>query len=166
MWRQLHLSACASHLRGTTTSEASAPVGDEKMANWPASCRIPICSPRQPAVYRLQALGCRVQCFIRFCRIASKFTCCKKTLHACSHERICTHAGHAGAIIAGGKGGALDKAAALEAVGIRVVNSPAILGKAMVEVCQRSVMLHALFGSCFDTCVDGDVPSLESGLCL
>jgi succinyl-CoA synthetase alpha subunit len=45
--------------------------------------------------------------------------------------------GHAGAIIAGGKGTAADKYAALQKAGVHTVNSPAELGLTMQRVMGR-----------------------------
>jgi succinyl-CoA synthetase alpha subunit len=41
--------------------------------------------------------------------------------------------GHAGAIIAGGKGGAEEKIAAMRDAGIEVADSPAAIGQTMLE---------------------------------
>jgi hypothetical protein len=45
--------------------------------------------------------------------------------------------GHAGAIIAGGKGTAAEKMAAMTAAGIHVVESPALIGETVERVLRR-----------------------------
>ena len=50
--------------------------------------------------------------------------------------------GHAGAIIAGGKGTAQEKMKAMRAAGIHVVESPAMIGETMENVLRRRGLLR------------------------
>ena len=51
--------------------------------------------------------------------------------------------GHAGAIIAGGKGTAQEKMTAMKKAGIHVVESPGLLGETMENVLRKSGLLAA-----------------------
>ena len=52
--------------------------------------------------------------------------------------------GHAGAIIAGGKGTAKEKMVAMRAAGIHVVESPAMIGETMEKVLRRRGLIRSL----------------------
>ncbi len=49
--------------------------------------------------------------------------------------------GHAGAIISGGKGGALDKIKALENAGIVVTKNPSKIGQTMYEIMKERKLI-------------------------
>ncbi len=51
--------------------------------------------------------------------------------------------GHAGAIISGGKGTAAEKMAALERCGVRVAQTPAVIGETLVQVLEEKGILSA-----------------------
>jgi succinyl-CoA synthetase alpha subunit len=51
--------------------------------------------------------------------------------------------GHAGAIIAGGKGTALEKMTAMKKAGIHVVETPALLGETMMKALIKAGKLKA-----------------------
>jgi len=53
--------------------------------------------------------------------------------------------GHAGAIIAGGKGGAKEKIKALEKNGIKVVHNPAKMGEGMAELMNKGKRQEGAF---------------------
>ncbi len=50
--------------------------------------------------------------------------------------------GHAGAIIAGGKGTAKEKIATLEAAGVKVAPTPAVMGETLIEVLKEKELLE------------------------
>jgi succinyl-CoA synthetase alpha subunit len=52
--------------------------------------------------------------------------------------------GHAGAIIAGGKGTAQEKMVAMRAAGIHVVESPAMIGETMEKVLRKRGLIRRL----------------------
>ena len=52
--------------------------------------------------------------------------------------------GHAGAIIAGGKGTAAEKIKTLEACGVKVAKTPAVMGETLVSVLEE----HGLLEKC------------------
>lgn len=49
--------------------------------------------------------------------------------------------GHAGAIISGGKGGAMDKIKALESAGIFVTKNPSLIGKSMFDIMKKHKLI-------------------------